>query len=229
MLNFLKSPDYSLKFNIPYRTGNPFSIQTPESLKSLKPSEFNTRLTDSQLKEEQDTHSTSQSKRLKHCPVWWLLKTPSSVSPTAVLKEVSKSIQRCFPRDNYRKSPETTHWLWLRSNPSAPASTSRAQIWEQEREKWPWSWTLIRTSMVTETSTAPPSPPARPSPTWVFAVEPNPLVSVSTTALRRSFPTAFKLKSLVSPQDWRARSSYCRVSVTLVTGWQNSSSNRAPS
>jgi len=69
MLNFLKSPDYSLKFNIPYRTGNPFFIQTPESLKSLKPSEFNTRLTDSQLKEEQDTHFMSQLKKLKHCPV----------------------------------------------------------------------------------------------------------------------------------------------------------------
>lgn len=69
MLNFLKSPDYSLKFNIPYRTGNPLLIQTLESLKSSKPSEFNTRLTDFQLKEVQDTQSTFQLNKLKHWPV----------------------------------------------------------------------------------------------------------------------------------------------------------------
>lgn len=33
-LNFLKSPDYSLKFNIPFRTGNPPITQTPDSSKS---------------------------------------------------------------------------------------------------------------------------------------------------------------------------------------------------
>jgi len=69
MLNFLKSPDYSLKFNIPYRTGNQFFIQTLESLKLLKPLEFNTRLIDFQLKEVPDTHSTFQLNKLKHWPV----------------------------------------------------------------------------------------------------------------------------------------------------------------
>jgi len=65
MLNFLKSPDYSLKFNIPYRTGKQFFIQTLELLKLLKPSEFNTRLIDFQLKEVPDTHFTFQLNKLK--------------------------------------------------------------------------------------------------------------------------------------------------------------------
>lgn len=65
MLNFLKSPDYSLKFNIPYRTGTLLVIQTPASSKLLKPSEFNTRLTDYPPKEVPGTLFMSPSSKLK--------------------------------------------------------------------------------------------------------------------------------------------------------------------
>ncbi len=55
MLNFLKSPDYSLKFNIPYRTGFLFCyIQIQELFKLCKLLEFSIKLTDFQQKVEQD-------------------------------------------------------------------------------------------------------------------------------------------------------------------------------
>jgi hypothetical protein len=68
MLNFLKSPDYSLKFNIPYKTGTYLLIQTPVLFKSLKPSEYNTRLIDSPPKEVPGTQSMSLSNKPKPSP-----------------------------------------------------------------------------------------------------------------------------------------------------------------
>lgn len=67
MLNFLKSPDYSLKFNIPYRSGNLFVMKKmPESLKLFKHSEFNIKLTDYQPKVEPDIPFMFQLNKLKH-------------------------------------------------------------------------------------------------------------------------------------------------------------------
>ena len=65
MLNFLKSPDYSLKFNIPYRTGNFLFIQTPVSLKLSKLLESNTRLTDCPQRVVPGTRCTFQLNKLR--------------------------------------------------------------------------------------------------------------------------------------------------------------------
>ena len=59
MLNFLKSPDYSLKFNIPYRTGFIYChIQILELFKLCKLLEFNIKLIDFQQKVEPDIQLT---------------------------------------------------------------------------------------------------------------------------------------------------------------------------
>lgn len=62
-LNFLKSPDYSLKFNIPYKTGKPHLKQTPGSSKSSRPSEFSTKPITSPQRAAPDMLATSISKK----------------------------------------------------------------------------------------------------------------------------------------------------------------------
>lgn len=45
-INFLKSPDFSLKLYVPFRTGTPLLTQTQDSSKSSKPIVYSTNVTD---------------------------------------------------------------------------------------------------------------------------------------------------------------------------------------
>jgi len=64
-LNFLKSPDYSLKFNIPFRTGNPPKTQMQDSLKWWKLIACSTRPTVCPPREELVTPAASICRKLK--------------------------------------------------------------------------------------------------------------------------------------------------------------------
>lgn len=64
-LEFLKKPDYSLKFNIPFKTGIFWLKQTLVLSKLSKPIVFSTKPTNFPLKEEQDTLAASIFKKLK--------------------------------------------------------------------------------------------------------------------------------------------------------------------
>ena len=65
-LNFLKSPDYSLKFNIPFRTGIFLAMQTLVSSRWSKPTECNIKLTDCPPRAEPGTPAASTYRRLRH-------------------------------------------------------------------------------------------------------------------------------------------------------------------
>lgn len=58
-VNFLKSPDFSLKFNIPFLTGKSNNNQMQDLLKSFRPTESNTKLTNYLLKVERDMQTAS--------------------------------------------------------------------------------------------------------------------------------------------------------------------------
>lgn len=65
-LNFLKSPDYSLKFNIPFRTGTSLFMQTLASSRWSKPTECSIKLTDCRPRAEPDTPAASTCRKLRH-------------------------------------------------------------------------------------------------------------------------------------------------------------------
>lgn len=67
-LNFLKSPDYSLKFNIPFRTGTSLFMQTLASSRWSKPTECSIKLTDCRPRVEPDTPAASTCRKLRHSP-----------------------------------------------------------------------------------------------------------------------------------------------------------------
>jgi|688.fasta_scaffold102179_2 hypothetical protein len=67
-LNFLKSPDYSLKFNIPFRTGTPPPTQMQDSLKWSKLIACSTRHTACPPREELATPAASIYRKLRHSP-----------------------------------------------------------------------------------------------------------------------------------------------------------------
>ena len=56
-VNFLKSPDFSLKFNIPFLTGKSYNNQTQDLSKLFRPIESNTKLISYPPKVEQDTQA----------------------------------------------------------------------------------------------------------------------------------------------------------------------------
>jgi hypothetical protein len=58
-VNFLKSPDFSLKFNIPFLTGKSNNNQMQDLLKSFRPIESNTKLTNYLPKVERDMQAAS--------------------------------------------------------------------------------------------------------------------------------------------------------------------------
>ena len=68
-LKFLKSPDYSLKFNIPFLTGTPPLTQTQDSSKLSKPTESSTRPTGCPPREVLVMQAESTSRKWRH----WLL------------------------------------------------------------------------------------------------------------------------------------------------------------
>lgn len=66
-MNFLKSPDFSLKLTIPFRTGTiNIYIQMQALFKSFKPIESNIKHTDYPPREEPGTPIASISKKFKH-------------------------------------------------------------------------------------------------------------------------------------------------------------------
>jgi hypothetical protein len=67
-LNFLKSPDYSLKFNIPYRTGTPQTTQTPDLSKWWRHTGCSTRPTVCPPREEPATPAASTCRRWRPSP-----------------------------------------------------------------------------------------------------------------------------------------------------------------
>lgn len=62
-VSFLKSPDFSLKFNIPFLTGKSNNNQMRDLSKSYRPTESNTKLTNYPPRAELDTPTASISKR----------------------------------------------------------------------------------------------------------------------------------------------------------------------
>jgi hypothetical protein len=67
-LSFLKNPDFSLKFNIPFKTGSSPPTQTQDSSRSSRPIECSTRPTDCPPREEPATPAASTSRRSKPSP-----------------------------------------------------------------------------------------------------------------------------------------------------------------
>ena len=168
----------------------------------------------------------SLSKKLKLWHAWWPWRTLLLVSHTVALRVVFRLTPKCSPGENSKESPETTQWLWQRSNQLVLALTYRAQILEQVNEKWPWSWTLTKIFTVTETLTAPQLLQERPFHTWVSEEELNQQVWEFTIAPRKFWQMPIKHQSSESAQDWRERHSSCKVSVMSDTGWQSSSSKK---
>ena len=67
-LSFLKNPDFSLKFNIPFKTGRSPPTQTPDSSRSSRPTASSTRPTDSPLREERATPAASTCRKWRPSP-----------------------------------------------------------------------------------------------------------------------------------------------------------------
>jgi hypothetical protein len=106
-LKFLKSPDYSLKFNIPFLTGTPPLTQTQDSSKLSKPTESSTRPTGCPPREVLVMRAESTSRKWRH---WLLLcrlsRTSSQDCPTEVPREASRSTPAVSPKAKLSASPK---------------------------------------------------------------------------------------------------------------------------